>query len=86
MSEVVVIAPENWWKLPLAVRQRWWRETDYGKRPPSPELAEQLQRLRVEKTATSADTSKNGATIAMVGLKPDQAPVEGSALWVEDGA
>jgi hypothetical protein len=25
-------------KLPLQLRRRWWRETDYGRRPPSLEL------------------------------------------------
>jgi hypothetical protein len=25
-------------KLPKPLRQRWWRETDYGRRPPSLEL------------------------------------------------
>lgn len=29
---------EDWFKLPLAIRQRWWRETDYSRVPPSPEL------------------------------------------------
>jgi hypothetical protein len=29
---------EIWLKLPLKLRQRWWRETGYGARQPSPEL------------------------------------------------
>jgi hypothetical protein len=29
-----------WFKLPLRLRRRWWRETDYGAREPSPELIE----------------------------------------------
>jgi hypothetical protein len=32
------IARLNWLRLPLALRQRWWDETDYGDVPPSPEL------------------------------------------------
>lgn len=28
----------TWWGLPLSLRQRWWRETDYGRNPPSDEL------------------------------------------------
>jgi hypothetical protein len=28
----------QWFALPLALRQRWWRETDYGRVPPSDEL------------------------------------------------
>jgi len=29
---------DEWRRLPLSLRKRWWRETDYGKRPPSLEL------------------------------------------------
>jgi len=29
---------EDWFKLPLTLRQRWWRETDYSRTPPSDEL------------------------------------------------
>lgn len=29
---------EQWFKLPLELRQRWWKETDYGKREASKEL------------------------------------------------
>jgi hypothetical protein len=29
---------EVWFALPLKLRQRWWRETDYGAREPSTEL------------------------------------------------
>ena len=29
----------GWFTLPLKLRERWWRETDYGARPPSAELA-----------------------------------------------
>lgn len=29
----------GWFALPLALRQRWWCETDYGKLAPSAELA-----------------------------------------------
>ena len=28
----------EWYALPLALRQRWWAETDFGKREPSQEL------------------------------------------------
>ena len=27
-----------WFKLPLKLRQRWWKETDYGKLAPSDDL------------------------------------------------
>jgi len=29
---------EKWFKLPMALRVRWWNETEYGKKPPSEEL------------------------------------------------
>lgn len=28
----------QWFTLPIKLRDRWWSETDFGKRPPSPEL------------------------------------------------
>jgi hypothetical protein len=28
-----------WFKLPIKLRARWWAETNYGRIPPSPELA-----------------------------------------------
>jgi Rha family phage regulatory protein len=33
---------EQWFRLPLDLRQRWWRETDYGKRAPSSEMIEAI--------------------------------------------
>lgn len=29
---------DQWFKLPLKLRQRWWRETDYHRLEPSQEL------------------------------------------------
>ena len=29
---------EEWFRLPPALRERWWAETDYSKRTPSPDL------------------------------------------------
>jgi len=34
---------EEWFKLPLKLRQRYWRETDYGRNPPSEELLCQMR-------------------------------------------
>ena len=28
----------GWFQLPLELRRRWWRETDYGEQPASTEL------------------------------------------------
>ena len=33
----------EWFKLPLALRQRWWRETDYSRLPPSDELKSDIR-------------------------------------------
>lgn len=35
------IAP-HWFALPLRLRRRWWEETHYGQRPPSPELRKEV--------------------------------------------
>jgi hypothetical protein len=35
---------EEWRHLPIATRQRWWEETDYGRRPPTPELKAEIDR------------------------------------------
>lgn len=36
---------EQWFSLPLALRQRWWVETDFDRRPPSPELRREVERV-----------------------------------------
>jgi hypothetical protein len=33
----------QWHKLPLELRQRWWRETDYGDQPPNEELRQAIK-------------------------------------------
>lgn len=33
---------EQWFRLPLDLRQRWWRDTEYGNRPPSPEMIQAI--------------------------------------------
>jgi len=34
---------DEWFRLPLKLRQRYWRETNYSERAPSPELADLLR-------------------------------------------
>jgi len=34
---------QHWYKLPLKMRRRWWRETSYGTREPSSELVEAIR-------------------------------------------
>jgi hypothetical protein len=34
---------EQWWHLPLPLRIRWWQETEYSMRVPSPELVEAVK-------------------------------------------
>ena len=36
---------DQWFKLPLKFRQRWWRETDFSRNEPSPELLREAYRL-----------------------------------------
>lgn len=33
---------EQWFRLPLNLRQQWWRDTDYGNRAPSPEMIQAI--------------------------------------------
>ena len=40
--ESIGVSLEQWFKLPLELRQRWWKETDYGKKAPSPELVREI--------------------------------------------
>lgn len=37
---------EKWFRLPLELRRRWWRDTDYGKRAPPPEMIAALNKAR----------------------------------------
>jgi hypothetical protein len=40
----------EWFGLPLSLRQRWWEETDYSKKPPSEELLQVMREAVREKT------------------------------------
>lgn len=33
----------QWFTLPLKLRQRWWRETNFDRDPPSPELLAEVR-------------------------------------------
>lgn len=35
--------PQQWAKIPLKLKQRWWNETQYGKVEPSTELIKTIQ-------------------------------------------
>ena len=37
------ICEEHWRKLPMAIRQAWWDETEYGKLDPSEELTKRIR-------------------------------------------
>jgi hypothetical protein len=37
-SEIEGVKPTDWGKLPMKLRQRWWKETDYGKNKPDEAL------------------------------------------------
>ena len=34
---------KHWFGLPLALRIRWWEETEYGKKEPSAELKKEVR-------------------------------------------
>lgn len=42
-DDALPFPPEKWKELPLKLRQRWWLETDYGRKRPTPELAATLR-------------------------------------------
>ena len=45
-SRRIVVEPfigDQWWLLPLPLRIRWWQETEYSMRVPSPELVEAVK-------------------------------------------
>jgi hypothetical protein len=37
----------HWHKLPLKVRRRWWRETDFGRNEPNEDLLREIDRVLV---------------------------------------
>lgn len=43
---------EQWFALPLADRKRWWKETDYGMKPPSEALLAEFRRMVAETQQT----------------------------------
>lgn len=49
---------EFWFKLPLKLRQRYWRETGYSRLPPSPELWQELEQ------AIKAEVGKAGDKVS----------------------
>ena len=36
------LTPQQWFSLPMAMRERWWSETNYGERQPSDKLVEDI--------------------------------------------
>lgn len=39
----------HWSRLPLELRQRWWRETDYGRKDPPEELCREIETYEAPK-------------------------------------
>jgi hypothetical protein len=42
---------KHWFALPLALRRRWWEETEYGKKEPSEKLKREVAEAVEEKTS-----------------------------------
>jgi len=38
----------DWFSLPLELRQRYWKDTDWGNRPASPEMVAEIKRALEE--------------------------------------
>jgi hypothetical protein len=67
---------EEWFSLPLNFRRRWWRETKYGKQPPSAPLLHEtrhkqycdrvpdLHKLKAEMAAAHPD--RGGSSAAFI--------------------
>jgi len=39
----IEMTKDEWFSLPLDLRQRYWRDTDWGKRPCSDEMAAEIK-------------------------------------------
>ena len=59
----------EWFALPLAFRQRWWRETDYSKQPASDQLLADLHVLLCRGPAAG---DLHGLKAAMAAAHPDR--------------
>jgi len=61
----LVIHGLRWSDMPVSVRQQWWRETDYSRKPPSPEFLERLpQLLAAAKREAENDKPEIAAAVA----------------------
>ena len=49
----IEMSKEQWLSLPLELRQRYWRDTDWGKRPPSPEMVAEVTHAFNEKQVSA---------------------------------
>jgi hypothetical protein len=59
---MTVLTHARWFSLPLKLRQRWWKETDYGNLPPSAELM-----AEIEAVPASGVSASIGLTYAQTG-------------------
>lgn len=51
-----VLTREQWFSLPLALRQRWWKETNYGvEEPPTELLAEIMRTAAIDRGLTGGN-------------------------------
>jgi hypothetical protein len=58
-----------WFDLPIEVRRMYWRETDYNRRPPSPEFMARLPELLAVEQAKVEDDKRELAAELAAGLK-----------------
>lgn len=50
---IITFTKEEWFKLPLKLRQRYWKETNYGKLEPSEELEKEIKLILNDKNTKS---------------------------------
>ena len=48
----IPMTKEQWFALPLELRQRYWKDTDWGKKPASPEMVAEIKATWEEKNNT----------------------------------
>ena len=48
---------EQWFSLPLKLRRRWWRDTDYSRLPPSEDLIQCITNHLLQCSHAASDQS-----------------------------
>jgi hypothetical protein len=70
--QLLLLVARIWWRLPLEIRRRWWRETSYSRRPhhASAELVK-IIRMFADTDPVSADVSPEPELSGLATLKAE---------------